>query len=195
MILHLDGLGTMQQVMGTIVTTEGARSALNNPGNLIYVGQAGASPSQYSFVGKDGRTYYYAQFDTPDDGQTALQNQISLDAQRGMTIQQFTNSYAPAGGSGNTNNPTAYAQYIANATGLSVNDPLSSAISAAPPNTDQSLLTDTGAGIPVDTSGLTINPDDSVSMDTGIASTLDPTTFVVVGLGVLALAYFAFALR
>ena len=189
MILHVGGgLGTMQQVVGTITTTESARSALNNPGNLIYVGQSGASPSQYSFVGTDGKTYYLAQFDTADSGATALQNQISLDASRGMTIQQFANSYAPAGSG---NNPTAYAQYIANATGLSVNDPLSSAISAAPPSTDQSLLTDTGAGIPVDTSGLTINPDDSVSMDTGTASTLDPTTFVVVGLGVLALAYFA----
>jgi len=147
------GLGTMQQVVSTITSTESARPQLNNPGNLIYVGQAGASPSSYSFVGSDGKTYYLAQFDTPEDGEAALENQINLDAARGMTISQFTQSYAPAGSG---NDPASYAQYIAGATGLSVDDSLANALStgagagagagAADTGLDLSALTGAGVG-------------------------------------------------
>ena len=59
--------------------------ANNNPGNLRYVGQAGATE------GKSG----FAKFATPEAGVKALQNQIALDASRGLTVEQFINKYAP----------------------------------------------------------------------------------------------------
>lgn len=176
MILNLAGLGTMQQVVGTITTTEGARASLNNPGNLIFVGQAGASASPFTFVGSDGRTYALAQFSTPDAGAAALQNQIQIDAGRGMTIQQFANSYAPAGSG---NNPTAYAQYIASATGLSVNDPLSSAISST--GADPSAF----PGIPGDDGTDTTGVDDSSVMG------MDPITFMLLGGATIFALWFA----
>ena len=92
----------------------------NNPGNLMYAGQPGAT-------GKDASGF--AIFPDYATGFQALQNQIALNASRGMTISQFTAAYAPASVSGN--NPALYAQNIANATGLSPSDLLSSASDAS----------------------------------------------------------------
>jgi hypothetical protein len=57
----------------------------NNPGNLRFVGQAGATQGQGGF----------ARFASPEAGYQALLNQISLDASRGLTVSQFVNKYAP----------------------------------------------------------------------------------------------------
>ncbi len=57
----------------------------NNPGNLKFVGQAGAA------MGEGG----FAKFNTPEDGWQALQNQIRLDQSRGLTLAQFVTKYAP----------------------------------------------------------------------------------------------------
>lgn len=57
----------------------------NNPGNLRYVGQAGATQGEGGF----------ARFSSPQAGYQALKNQISLDASRGLTLSQFINKYAP----------------------------------------------------------------------------------------------------
>lgn len=92
----------------------------NNPGNLMYAGQRGA-------IGKDASGF--AIFPDYATGFQALLNQITLDANRGMTIDQFTASYAPASVPGN--NPGAYAQNIANAAGLSPSDFLSQASDAS----------------------------------------------------------------
>jgi hypothetical protein len=179
MILWVRGIGTLQQVVSTITTTESARPQLNNPGNLIYVGQAGASPSSYTFVGTDGRTYALAQFSTPDAGEAALENQIQIDANQGMTIQQFANSYAPAG---NGNNPTAYAQYIANAAGVGVNDPLSTAITTTPAATVDTGM-DEGAGDILDVS----DDGTGISTDASVLG-MDPGTFAATaGVSLLAL--------
>jgi hypothetical protein len=114
------GLGDINTVAQTIQTVEGyypgpVSYTNNNPGNLKYAGQAGATQGANGF----------AVFSTYDAGYQALVNQINLDASRGQTIAQFTSIYAPAA---DNNNPTSYAATIANATGLSVNDPLSEAI-------------------------------------------------------------------
>lgn len=58
----------------------------NNPGNLRFAGQAGATQGQGGF----------ARFASVDDGFQALQNQISLDAGRGLDFDQFINKYAPS---------------------------------------------------------------------------------------------------
>lgn len=102
----------------------------NNPGNLMYAGQPGAT----------GQTAAgFAVFPTYQAGYQALQNQIALDASRGLTISQFANKYAPAAGG---NDPASYAAQLAAATGLSVNDPLaladSSAVASVSPSTSPS---------------------------------------------------------
>jgi hypothetical protein len=119
-ILEPRGLGDINTVAQTIQQVEGyypgsVSYTNNNPGNLKYAGQAGAT------LGANG----FAVFPSYDAGYQALVNQINLDASRGQTIAQFTSIYAPAA---DNNNPTSYAQTIANAAGLSVNDPLSEAI-------------------------------------------------------------------
>lgn len=82
----------------------------NNPGNLRYVGQAGASQGVGGF----------ARFDSPEAGFQALISQIQLDANRGLTLSQFINKYAPP----SENNTSQYIQQAISATGASANTPL-----------------------------------------------------------------------
>ena len=130
------GMGQFTSVANEIQQLEGwftgsVSQTNNNPGNLMYAGQPGAT----------GQTAAgFAIFPTYQAGYQALQNQIALDASRGLTISQFANKYAPAAGG---NDPASYAAQLAAATGLSVNDPLSmadtSAVAASvPPISDSS---------------------------------------------------------
>lgn len=57
----------------------------NNPGNLRFVGQAGASQGEGGF----------ARFENPVDGFWALVDQVKLDASRGHTISSYVNKFAP----------------------------------------------------------------------------------------------------
>lgn len=114
---------TYSTVASTIQTIEGwfagsVSQRNNNPGNLKYAGQPGA-------IGADASGF--AIFTSVDAGQQALQNQIALDASRGLTIGQFASKYAPAQ---DGNDPASYAAQLAAATGLSVTDPLSAAAEA-----------------------------------------------------------------
>lgn len=86
--------------------------ANNNPGNLRYAGQSGATP------GKGG----FAKFATPEAGVKALQNQINLDASRGLTLGQFINKYAPP----SENNTSQYLTQAINNLKVSANTPLKS---------------------------------------------------------------------
>jgi len=163
----MGGLGDYTAVANAIQTQEGYYPGslsynLNNPGNLIYAGQAGATP-----VTVNGTTW--ASFATYAAGFQALLNQIALDASRGLTISQFTAKYAPAS---DGNDPAGYATNLASAVGLSPGDLLSSADSSVPATSVYSLglpdlstvesslegswasLTDnlTGGGAPVDLS-------------------------------------------
>ncbi len=65
----------------------------NNPGNLKFVGQPGASQGS-PVAGTTGS--YWAKFETPEAGQVALENQIKLDQSKGLTVEQFINKYAPS---------------------------------------------------------------------------------------------------
>jgi hypothetical protein len=92
----------------------------NNPGNLIYVGQAGATQGAGGF----------AAFSTPAAGQAALENQITLDATRGTdatgkpttTVAELITSWAPP----SSNNTAAYIASVQIQTGYDPNAPLSS---------------------------------------------------------------------
>lgn len=84
----------------------------NNPGNLVYVGQAGA-------IGKDDRGF--AIFSNPDNGWMALQRQIELDASRGLDLRTFINKYAPP----RENNTSNYLTFLTDGLGVSADTPLS----------------------------------------------------------------------
>ena len=144
----------------------------NNPGNLTFANQPGATPVQVC----NPTCTTFADFDTVADGQAALDNQIEVMASRGETIQQAINIYAPAAAG---NNPQTYAAQIAAASGLTVNDPLSAALgtgsapaSAAGTSIDTSILPGT------DDSGDDDSGDDTSTTDLlsslGIG-TIDPT--------------------
>jgi len=103
----------------------------NNPGNLVYVGQSGAT------LGSGG----FAHFQTYDQGLAALKSQILLDATRGTdakgmpvnTVSDLISSWAPA--SDPRNNTAAYIASVSSQTGFDPNAPLSSLGYDAPSST------------------------------------------------------------
>ncbi|WP_063569323.1 phage tail tape measure protein [Achromobacter ruhlandii] len=81
----------------------------NNPGNLVYVGQEGASKET------SGR---FATFASAQEGLNALAAQLRRYGQRGLnSIQSIVNTYAPA----SENNTGAYANYLAQKMGIDTN--------------------------------------------------------------------------
>lgn len=93
-------------------------SGNNNPGNLKYAGQAGASPGWFGSR--------FAHFGSTAEGLDALARQLQLYAQRGNdTISGIISKYAPAG----ENDTAGYIAYVAKALGvragseLDLNDP------------------------------------------------------------------------
>lgn len=57
----------------------------NNPGNLKYAGQDGATQGENGF----------AKFKSPEEGYAALHHQIAMDSQRGLNLAQYIAKYAP----------------------------------------------------------------------------------------------------
>ena len=83
----------------------------NNPGNLRFVGQEGATQGEGGF----------ARFETPQAGLDAMRAQIELDTQtRGMNLTQFLNKYAPT----SENKTSNYIDYVARKTGLDPTAPV-----------------------------------------------------------------------
>ena len=165
------GLGDFSTLASTIQTIEGwfpgsVSYRNNNPGNLKYAGQPGATGADSSG---------FAVFPSIQAGQQALLNQINLDASRGLTIAQFAAKYAPAQ---DNNDPASYASQLAAATGLSVNDPLS----AANLSTVASVSASGGAG--TDLSSIT----DSLSSDG-----TDVLLYAAMALAAGAIALYVFA--
>lgn len=119
--MRLEGLGAttpVDTIAQAIQTQEGyfpgsLAYTNNNPGNLQFAGQAGAT------AGANG----FAVFPSYQAGYDALVNQINLYASRGLTVQQMMDIYAPAAQTGN--DPTAYANTVASAVGATPDTPLS----------------------------------------------------------------------
>jgi hypothetical protein len=119
----------------------------NNPGNLRYVGQAGAVPGEGGF----------AKFPSEAAGDAALQNQIVLDASRGtdaagrpvVTVADLIESWAPS----SENDTGAYISSVVTQTGFpadaSLND-LGSGSSLALPDlpSEAGLLEVFAGGVP-----------------------------------------------
>lgn len=88
----------------------------NNPGNLNYAGQSGATKEG----GENGR---FAVFSSMRDGIAALYKQIQLYFSRGVnTIETVVNKYAPAS---DNNNVQAYIKQLVGATGKQADEQLS----------------------------------------------------------------------
>ena len=88
----------------------------NNPGNLVYAGQEGAKRGEKR---SDGT--YWAKFSTPDAGFNALQNQVKLDASRGLTLNSFINKYAPS----SENDTKTYVAQVSQRLGVDPRTPIS----------------------------------------------------------------------
>lgn len=85
---------------------------LNNPGNLRFAGQAGAT------LGTGG----FARFGSPAAGLAAMARQLSLYGSRGIdTISGIVNKYAPAG---DHNNVPAYIAAVSKSLGIGANEHL-----------------------------------------------------------------------
>jgi hypothetical protein len=170
------GLGQLSTLIQAITTQEGtcpspSSCKNNNPGNLMYAGQPGATSGPGGF----------AVFDTYQDGYNALVNQLGLYANgtcgacngQPQTLASMFQIYAPAGIPGN--NPTIYAQNVANALGVDPNTSVSSVLgsgstmSTAPTLSFPTLTTDPTTGLPsLDLSSLGL-PD---------LSSIDPTWLI-----------------
>jgi len=175
----------------------------NNPGNLMYAGQTGASP---------GGAAGFAKFDTLADGQAALNNQIQYNINKGMTLQQFfagvpnangqlVGGYAPGGtsnaaGAVQTNAATQnYINFVAQQTGLDPNVPLTQYQSGAVTPGDTSQV---ASNTPSDNSGGdstdSIATQDASVMDTltnALANT-DPVILGAIGIGAFGILYVMF---
>jgi len=87
------GRAQQQGQVGEVVTIpRGARIAFehNNPGNLTYAEQRGATRGEP----KEGGGYW-ARFDNTSDGMRALARQVTKDQERGLNVRQFVEKYAP----------------------------------------------------------------------------------------------------
>lgn len=84
---------------------------LNNPGNLNYAGQPGCHATTLG-------NGLEAQCDSLDAGIQATENQLALDASRGLTLAQRLQTWA-------TGNQAAYVQNVSGWLGVSPDTPLS----------------------------------------------------------------------
>jgi hypothetical protein len=110
------------------ITPSSGNFTNNNPGDLIYVGQAGAT------LGANG----FAAFATLEDGIQAAINQIALDLTRGTTAsgaptttlaQLISNGWSPPNAPGNSQASTnAYVNTVASNLGIDPNADLASQI-------------------------------------------------------------------
>lgn len=108
--------GFLTDIAGDVVENTGKTIAqrLNNPGDLRYAGQAGATKDSSGF----------AKFSDFAAGFQALQNDLMAKIKRNgeTTLLDFAKVYAPAS---DGNNPTAYAKSLAEQLGVSINTPIS----------------------------------------------------------------------
>lgn len=109
--------GTVQDLAAAIARQEGANPAYNNPGNLrAGPGQVGTSPNGIAI------------FPDAATGEAALERQVQLNINRGLTLEEFFAGkpgvyagYAPAADS---NQPNVYAAHVSQWTGLPTDVPL-----------------------------------------------------------------------
>ena len=148
---------------------------LNNPGNLNYAGQPGAS---HSGQGNGSE----AQFDTLADGISATNAQLALDASRGLTLAQRLQTWA-------TGNQAAYIANVSSWLGVDPNTPLSQLVGAD--SGDLALATPDSAVTP----DLTLAPpetgavgDSGSLVDTSVAG-LSTTALLALGIAAVGIVW------
>lgn len=105
-------MATIQDLANSIAQMEGwsvsgsLAQRNNNPGNIRYVGQAGAT------LGDGG----FAKYPSSDAGFNALTTLINKRANQGMTLSSFINQYAPSSDNNDTN---SYLNFLSKQTGVS----------------------------------------------------------------------------
>ena len=185
------GLGDINTLAAAIQKMEGYYPGSlaytnNNPGNLVYAGQAGATKSCSS------NRYCYAKFPDYDTGYNALLNQIQGQAASGQNLQAFIWQYAPpcpkagqypdANGmcpDGTRGNDTsAYLASLQAATGASADTPLTQIIGGASP-------------APMDTTATAPDPAAASTFDLG-TFLADPTNAILGALAVGGVALLVF---
>lgn len=112
---------------------------LNNPGNLNYAGQPGATPTTMG----NGQE---AQFATLADGIAATDAQLAKDAGRGLTLAQRLQTWA-------TSNQAAYVANVSNWLGVDPNTPLSALVGPGMPSPSLDTGSVADSGDAVDDSG------------------------------------------
>lgn len=178
-----------------ITRQENTPASWNNPGALT------AAPNRYCQTGKVNGI---VQFCTPQDGSAALDNQLDIYANQGLTLQQMLNIYAPAPPPGNTNpllvgnNPSVYTANVSSWTGISPSTPLSSVSQAtlyagADPYSGDS----SGTSDPYSNDGSS-DPFSSLDVSSSLSNILsgnidlsDTTTIIMLALGLGAVAFLA----
>lgn len=122
--------GIVQDLSSAITRQEGANPSYNNPGNLrAGPGQTGTSPNGIAI---------FPDFAT---GEAALERQVQLNIDRGLTLSQFFagrgapgdpnyyGGYAPAA---DRNQPNVYTQHVSEWTGIDPSIPLNQVSGASP---------------------------------------------------------------
>lgn len=166
----------------------------NNPGNLRFANQPGATQGAGGF----------AKFPSYSAGYTALQNQIQGQISSGQNLTQFFNQYAPP----SENNTTNYISTVAGQVGVDPTVPLSQYQSGAatigsstssPSSTVASVASDSGDD-PSSTSlipsfyfsNLTSTLSTDFSSVSDAVTNADPTTLIAIGAGaIILIALFA----
>jgi hypothetical protein len=136
---------------------------LNNPGNLNYAGQPGASPSGQGNGSE-------AQFATMDQGIAATNAQLAKDAGRGLTIQDEFTKWA-------TGNNAAYIADVSAWTGYDPSTPISTVLAGGDSTVSAPAGSDSGA-YSLDTSP----GSDSYDLSDGSGSGLSTVVLVALGL-------------
>lgn len=170
---------SVQALVNAIAQQEGPVQG-NNPGNLLYVGQPGAT-------GADSRGF--AIFSSLQSGQQAEANQIALDVNRGTCatgspVSTLNDLIAGCLTPASLNpNVSSYVQAVSAQTGIDPNAALSVALQTGVSSAFQPLAA--GSGGSADISG------DNVASDLSGIDFSDPTTLVLVALlgGVAWLAF------
>jgi hypothetical protein len=142
---------------------------LNNPGNLNYAGQPGASQSGQGNGSE-------AQFDTLADGIAATNAQLALDASRGLTLAQRLDTWA-------TGNQAAYVANVSSWLGVDPNTPLSQLVGAD--SSALALVTPDSTVAPTDTGSVSDSAD---SVDTPVAG-LSTTALLALGIAAVGIVW------
>jgi hypothetical protein len=143
---------------------------LNNPGNLNYAGQPGASPSGQGNGSE-------AQFATMDQGIAATNAQLALDASRGLTIDQEFAKWA-------TGNQAAYIADVSAWTGYDPSTPIATVLAGGDSSVSPSPVLDSSSS-PLDTSSVS----DSSDLSDGSGSSLSTGLLVALGLAGIGLLW------